>query len=174
MKINSPAGKAGTYAIQTATFGAPITAGGFTGNVVLADDGVAPNADGCTPLVNGARSPATSSLIDRGTCTFVAKAQAAQAAGATGLIVANNVAAGLPGMGGTDPSITIPCVGISQADGNSIKANLGAGVNVTFILDPEPQGGRRQRRPGADVRAESVPRAARRCLTSTSHCRRTR
>jgi hypothetical protein len=141
MKINSPAGKAGTYAIQTATFGAPITAGGFTGNVVLADDGVAPNADGCTPLVNGGAVSGNIVLIDRGTCTFVAKAQAAQAAGATGLIVANNVAAGLPGMGGTDPSITIPCVGISQADGNSIKANLGAGVNVTFILDPSLKAG---------------------------------
>jgi hypothetical protein len=71
----------------------------------------------------------------------VAKALAAQAAGATGLIVANNVAAGLPGMGGTDPSITIPCVGISQADGNAIKANLAGGVNVTMILDPSQKAG---------------------------------
>jgi hypothetical protein len=141
LKINTPGGIAGTYAVQTATFGAQLTLAGASGNVVLADDGVAPNSDGCTPLVNGGAILGNFALIDRGTCTFVAKAQAAQAAGATGLIVANNVAAGLPGMGGTDPSITIPCVGISQADGNLIKANLAGGVNVTMILDPALKAG---------------------------------
>jgi hypothetical protein len=139
--INSPGAIAGTYAVQTATFGAALTLAGASGNVVLADDGVAPNSDGCSPLVNGGAILGNFALIDRGTCTFVAKALAAQAAGATGLIVANNVAAGLPGMGGTDPSITIPCVGISQADGNAIKANLAGGVNVTMILDPSQKAG---------------------------------
>lgn len=141
MVINSPGVIAGTYNVQTATFGAALTLGGATGNVVLADDGVAPNSDGCTPLVNGGAILGNFALIDRGTCTFVAKAQAAQAAGATGLIVANNVAAGLPGMGGTDPSITIPCIGISQADGNAIKAQLAGGVNVTMKLDPTQKAG---------------------------------
>ena len=45
--INAPGVIAGTYAVQTATFGAALTLGGATGNVVLADDGVAPNSDGC-------------------------------------------------------------------------------------------------------------------------------
>ena len=139
--INSPGVIAGTYAVQTATFGAALTLGGATGNVVLADDGVAPNSDGCSPLVNGGALAGNFALIDRGTCTFVAKAQAAQAAGATGLIVANNVASGLPGMGGTDPSITIPCVGVSQATGNAIKAQLAGGVNVTMKLDPSLKAG---------------------------------
>src|SRR5439155_14199408 len=115
-----------------------------------------PNSDGCSPLVNGGALAGNFALIDRGTCTFVAKAQAAQAAGATGLIVANNVASGLPGMGGTDPSITIPCVGVSQATGNAIKAQLAGGVNVTMKLDPEPEGRSRQQRPRAHVRAQSV------------------
>jgi PA domain-containing protein/Big-like domain-containing protein/flagellar hook capping protein FlgD len=91
--------------------------------------------------VNGGAILGNFALIDRGTCTFVAKAQAAQAAGATGLIVANNVAAGLPGMGGADPTITIPCIGISQADGNAIKAQLAGGVNVTMKLDPTQKAG---------------------------------
>src|SRR6185436_126008 len=60
---------------------------------------------------------------------------AAQAAGATALIIANN-AAGIQPPGGVDPTITIPVLGITQADGNTIKANLGAGVNITLNLDP--------------------------------------
>ena len=48
-----------------------------------------------------------------------------------------NNAAGLPGMGGTDPTIVIPAIGITQADGNAIKAALlGGPVNVTMGLDP--------------------------------------
>ena len=36
-------------------------------------------------------------------------------------------------MGGTDPSITIPCFGLTQADGNAIKTALQSGtVNVTM------------------------------------------
>jgi hypothetical protein len=135
LKVNSPGVIAGTYTVQTASFGSAITLGGVTGNVVLAVDGVAPVNDGCEPLVNAGAIAGNFALIDRGLCTFVVKAQQAQAAGAIGLIVANN-AAGLPGMGGTDPSITIPCIGISQADGNAIKAQLGGGVNVTVKLDP--------------------------------------
>ena len=52
-------------------------------------------------------------LIDRGTCTFVIKVDSAQAAGAIGVIIANNAAAVAAGMGGTDPSIVIPSLGSS-------------------------------------------------------------
>ena len=135
MVINSPAGIAGTYAIATGTLGVPVTAGGVSGNVVLMDDGVAPGSDGCTALVNGAALAGNIALVDRGTCTFAVKALAAQAAGATAVLIANNVA-GLQPPGGADPSLTIPVVGISQADGNTIKANLLSGVNVTINLDP--------------------------------------
>ena len=134
MIINSPGGIAGTYTIVTGTLGVPVTAAGVTGNVVLMDDGVAPGSDGCTALVNGPALAGNIALVDRGTCTFAVKALAAQAAGATALLIANNVA-GLQPPGGVDPSLTIPCVGISQADGNTIKANLLGGVNVTINLD---------------------------------------
>ena len=46
-----------------------------------------------------------------------------------------NVATGLPGMGGTSSSIRIPSVGISQAHGDAIKAELFPGVNVKLLLD---------------------------------------
>jgi hypothetical protein len=91
--------------------------------------------DGCDAITNAAAIAGNIALIDRGNCTFVIKAAAAQAAGAIAVIIGNN-AAGLPPnpMGGSDPSITIPVVGISQADANTIKANL-PGVVVTIDQD---------------------------------------
>src|SRR5262249_40168314 len=93
-------------------------------------------ANGCAPLTNAGAIAGKIALIDRGTCTFVVKAANAQAAGAIAMVVADNVAGGPPaGLGGTDPTITIPSVRITLADGNTIKANLGAGVNATLGVD---------------------------------------
>ena len=137
--VNTPAGIAGEYTMTGAAFGAPITAGGVTADVVLVNDGAGTStSDACEqPFVNAADVAGKWALLDRGTCTFVVKAQAAQAAGAIGVIVCNN-AAGLPPnpMGGSDPTIVIPVVGISQADANTIKANLATGVNVTVKIHP--------------------------------------
>jgi hypothetical protein len=132
--VNSPAGIAGTYSANGASFGQPLSSIGLTGVVVLADDGSAPNSDACSPLVNGAQVSGKIAFIDRGTCTFASKAAKAQAAGAIGVIMANNVA-GAFSPGGADPTVTIPVVGISLADGNTIRAQLGAGVNATLKLD---------------------------------------
>ena len=58
----------------------------------------------------------------------------AQAVGAIAVLVANNAATGLPPMGGTDPTITIPSYGILQATGNDIRAQLAMPVAVTGSL----------------------------------------
>ena len=64
-------------------------------------------------------------LIDRGVCDFVVKVKNAQDAGAVGVILADNaVGSPPPGLGGTDPTITIPTVSITQADGATLKAAL--------------------------------------------------
>ena len=77
----------------------------------------------CQPFTVPAGSIA---LVDRGFCGFVVKAAQAQAAGASAMIVANN-APGTPiTMGGTDPTITIPSVMVSQANGATIRAGLPA------------------------------------------------
>lgn len=131
--INSPGGIAGTYDAQAAFFGPALDFTGVTGNVVLATDGTAPANDGCEALTNGGAISGNIALIDRGTCTFAQKVLNAQAAGATAVIIANNTT-GLPPMGGVEPTVTIPSVGISQADGTTIKNNL-PGVNVTLALD---------------------------------------
>jgi hypothetical protein len=132
MVVTAPGGIAGTYVANNAAFG-PQTFN-VSGNVVLVDDGVAPLSDGCTALVNAAAINGNIALIDRGVCAFVLKAQAAQAAGAIAVIIANN-AAGELAPGGADPSITIPVVGISLANGNLLKANL-PGVTLTLNQNP--------------------------------------
>lgn len=140
MIVNTPGGIAGAYPVATGTLGVPLTVAGVTGAVVLMEDAVGAINDGCEALVNGPALAGKIALVDRGTCTFAIKAAAAQAAGAIGLLIANN-AAGLQPPGGADPSLTIPVVGISQADGATLKANLGAGVNVTIGLDPALKAG---------------------------------
>lgn len=97
-------------------------------------DTAAPLADGCTAAATPANIAGKIAVIDRGTCTFTVKAKNAQDAGAKGVIIVNNSAAGLPGMGGTDATVTIPAVGISQAEGNAIKAALTAGKTVNINM----------------------------------------
>ncbi len=140
LRVNAPAGVAGTYEVGLAAFGPGLTSGGVTGDVAYATP-----ADGCA-AVSGVTGKIA--LVDRGTCTFVVKAKNAQDAGATAVIVANNAAGSPPpGLGGVDPTITIPTVSITQPDGNTLKANL-AGLNATLLLDmtvragADPAGGR--------------------------------
>jgi len=125
-----------TIPLGLADFGPTPTEVGVTGDIVLVDDGVGTVTDACEPLINAGAVSGNIALIDRGTCTFVSKAQAAQAAGAIAVIIANNVAGSTPiGLGGTDPTMTIPVVSVTLDDGNAIKAEL-PGVNVTLALDP--------------------------------------
>lgn len=64
-------------------------------------------------------------LVDRGVCGFAIKVKNAQNAGAIAVLVADNsVGTPPPGLGGTDPTITIPSVRITLTDGNAIKAQL--------------------------------------------------
>lgn len=140
-RVTAPAGIAGDYAYGTASFGAPASPSNFAGNVVLALDAVVPvtsatATDGCSPFDNAAAVAGNIALVDRGSCGFAVKAKNAQNAGASGLIVANNAAANPPpGMGGADPSVVIPSIMVTQANGASFKANL-PGVQVSFVIDP--------------------------------------
>jgi hypothetical protein len=127
LTIASPAGVAGTYLVGTASFGPPLNSPGVTGEVMPVVD-TAPNLGlACNPLsaANAAAVNGKIALVDRGTCTFVVKVKNAQNAGAIGVLVADNAAGSPPaGLGGTDPTITIPSVRITQADGNTLKVAL--------------------------------------------------
>ncbi|MFL6235499.1 MAG: PA domain-containing protein [Thermoanaerobaculia bacterium] len=133
--VNNPAAL-GTYRVGTATFGPVITAPGITGDVVVGLDpaNVAgpSTTDGCSAITNSLTGKVA--LLDRGTCGFVVKVKNAQNAGAIAVLIADNVAGSPPaGMSGVDPTITIPSVRISLANGNAIKSALGSGtVNVTL------------------------------------------
>ncbi len=131
---NSP-GFSGAFLFGPAGFGPQLDATGVTGDVVLADDGVAPGSDACTPLTNAVAGKIV--LLDRGVCAFTVKVKNAQDAGAIAVIAADNVAGSPPpGLGGADPTITIPSGRITLADGNALKAALGGGtVNVTMKVD---------------------------------------
>jgi hypothetical protein len=142
LKVNSPAPIAGSYRVGTADFGPPLSTSGVTANVVQAldpsDSAGVSTTDGCSPLTNAASVSGNVALIDRGNCTFVTKVKNAQDAGAMGVLIADNaVNSSPPGLGHSDPipTITIPSVGITQAVGNAIKAQLTSGVNATLFLD---------------------------------------
>lgn len=135
VKVLTPPAIAGTKQFGTAAFGTPITLLGapVTGTIVPAvdpADGAGPaTTDGCSAFTNAAAVAGNIALVERGTCGFVVKAKNAQNAGATGVIIYNNAAnaaAAPPGMAGVDPTVTIPSVSLSRADGLAIVANPGA------------------------------------------------
>ncbi|WP_442940308.1 M4 family metallopeptidase [Nocardioides sp. B-3] len=140
--INSPASIAKECEAGAASFGPQLDGTGVSGDVVPAvDNGRAlpdgtpspSTSDACTALTNASAVAGKVALLDRGTCAFTIKVKNARAAGATGVLVADNVEATPSGMSGVDPAITIPAVRIRLSDGNLIKSALPNGpVNVTM------------------------------------------
>jgi hypothetical protein len=131
---------AGTYPASGAAWGTPPTLAGLSGDLVAVDDGVigagtppGTLTDGCEPFDVPDGSIA---LVDRGFCGFVIKAANAQAAGASAIVVANNVAGAPITMGGADPSLTITGVMVSQADGATIRAG-GLPVGATIARNSD-------------------------------------
>ncbi len=123
--VSAPAGVAGTYKAFLADFGSALRKS-TSGSVVTANDagGLSPT-DGCEAL-QAADVSGRILLVDRGECTFVVKAANAQAAGAIGLIVANNTGGtDIAGLGGEDRTIKIPVLMISQNDGVLLKSATG-------------------------------------------------
>ncbi|HVF42471.1 MAG TPA: PA domain-containing protein [Pyrinomonadaceae bacterium] len=136
-RVNSPSNIAGNYAVGTADFGPRPTTAGTTANVSATSP-----PDGCSALTNAAAVSGRIALIDRGTCNFTVKVKNAQNAGAVGVIIVNNVASPLViQMGGGDPTINIPSLMVSLADGNSIRSQLSVAVNATLLYDASAPSG---------------------------------
>ncbi|HET6632500.1 MAG TPA: PA domain-containing protein [Rhodanobacteraceae bacterium] len=132
--IDAPAGLAGAHEVGLADFGPDVPASGIAGTLALVDDGVDAGSDGCSALPPGIVAGRIA-LIDRGTCDFTVKARNAQAAGAVAVLIADDVVENLRlplGMHGDATDITIPIYSITQALGQAIKAQLGAGVQATL------------------------------------------
>lgn len=144
LTVTSPASVAGDYLVGTASFGPALNSPGVTGEVAQVVD-TAPNTGlACTALstLNAAAVNGKIAVVDRGVCTFNVKAATLQAAGAIGMIVVDNVAGSPPaGLGGTDPTITIPSVRVTLADGSTLKTALAtrsrmhSGMNANLGLN---------------------------------------
>ncbi|HLA55387.1 MAG TPA: T9SS-dependent M36 family metallopeptidase [Flavobacterium sp.] len=120
----------------------PIAPASIESDLVLFDDGSADagttdNADACGPALNAAAINGHIAVIRRslaeelgGTpCPFIEKVKNAQNAGATGVIIVNNVApsdtvaAGI-NMSGADATVTIPAIAVTQAVGEALIARM--------------------------------------------------
>ncbi|MEZ4368692.1 MAG: M36 family metallopeptidase [Kofleriaceae bacterium] len=136
----SPGGD--TPAVGTAQFGP--TDFDVTGGVVVADDGTDTTSDGCEPLVGDVTGKIV--LVDRGQCTFKRKTVNAEAAGAIGLVVANNVVGGgTVGMAEGEPEgpTALPLLSIGTADGAALHARLADGpltARLTRVTGTERDG----------------------------------
>ncbi len=128
---NAPASVAGVYQAATSSGFGPQT-GMVTGQVIASD-----HIEACTPnpITNGAALSGNIALIDRGNCNFTEKVKNAQNVGAVAVIICNNIpGGGIFGMGGSDPTITIPSVMMSYEDCQTIRVEIGNGLNVTMNL----------------------------------------
>ena len=122
LEVHSPASLAGTYAVELAQFGPrPPRSDGLTADLACmrdaATDGSAFN--GCSAATQPEEVAGKIALVDRGECEFVVKVANAQAAGAVGVVVANNE--GPPfAMGGSDASLVIPSLMVGKTDGKRL------------------------------------------------------
>jgi hypothetical protein len=151
VEVIAPAAISRQYQFGTAAFGPPIGTPNVSGAVVAAEDpadvaGPATN-DGCSPFTNAAAIAGNIALIERGTCGFALKARNASEAGASAVMIYNNLAnAGLgpPGMA-TDPIngplVTVPSISLNRPDGLAIVGELGSGVTASIGLDPTIRAG---------------------------------
>jgi hypothetical protein len=115
---------------NAATFGAAVRTPNPLGQLatVAAQSGELGNACSAFDANNTMAVKGKVALISRGGCAFSQKVKNAQDAGAVGAVLYNNVA-GPVAPGGSDPTVTIPAVGISLADGQTLAAALMPVVN---------------------------------------------
>ena len=132
LHITAPAGIVGDYGAIEGDFSYQsrlADKGPITGGIVYLTDVNSTHlscvAASTTPNVSGKIA-----MLDRGTCNFTTKVKNAQTAGAIAVIVVQSSGAAT-GMSGTDTTIKIPAVMISQSDGATLKANL-TGLNGTL------------------------------------------
>jgi hypothetical protein len=128
LAINGPAAgnAAGNYNVGDAMFGPPLSATTVSGQLMPVVDQPDGTGFACAPLstanANSVRNNVA--LVDRGICAFAIKAKMVQDAGAIAMIVADSQPGDLAGMSGSDPTVVIPSVRITQADGKALKAVL--------------------------------------------------
>ena len=138
LTINTPPGLAGSYSAVPAAFGGAVPSTPLTADLVVAEDGTGDVNDICEAITNAGAISGNIAVIRRGGCNFTDKVLRAQNAGALAVIMVNNVAGNPITMGGTNGSITIPAVMVSQSDGNDIISAIQGGATVNGTLEDQP------------------------------------
>ncbi len=136
MTVIEPLSIAGDYQVGTASFGPVFNTLDLTRQVMpVVENGNLGLA--CNPFdaANKRFVKNRIAVVQRGVCSFVVKVKNAQDAGAVGVIVIDNVAGSPPAaLGGVDPTITIPSVRVTLADGitllNGMNFNIPSGRSV--------------------------------------------
>ena len=112
------------YLVEEADFTPPL----MTIPPIVAEVAQTSPLQACGPLENAEALAGRIALIERGNCNYTDKVLMAQASGAVGVIIVNNVTGTPVAMTGTPVlPIVIPCVMISQGDGFLLKARLLSG-----------------------------------------------
>jgi hypothetical protein len=153
VKSQSPAGAVPTTPYSPSTFGPAVPSTGNLGALATIATQAGELGPGCSPFnaANAAAVKGRVPIINRGGCTFAEKVKNAQNAGAVAVILANN-AGGTFTPGGADPTVTIPSVGITRADGDMLKAAVAAArpygsrtaagaVTASLGIDPNRKAG---------------------------------
>jgi len=155
LTVLSPSSVAGVMQVGTASFGPALSSPGTTGELMPVVDSGNSTGLACNALspANAAAVNGKIALVDRGVCAFTVKAKFVQNAGAIGVVVADNAAGSPPpGLGGADPSVTIPAVRVTLDDGIALKAALAKrsrlhsnvfvnlGVNLALRAGADSQG----------------------------------
>jgi PA domain len=139
LKIATPApGASGFYDYGAASFGPAIATPSSLGVLAVPKPVASPPGQGCAPFdaTDTATIAGKVAIIDRGTCGFVVKVKNAQNAGAIGVLIADNVEASISGLGGSDPTITIPAARITRGSGIALKAAVADAVKYGSRRSP--------------------------------------
>lgn len=139
LQVKSPAAIAGDYQVGTASFGPAFETVDLNRQVMpVVEDGGLGLA--CEPFdANNRRFVKNRiAVVFRGACAFTVKVKNAQDAGAVGVIVIDNTTTRpAAGLGGSDPSITIPAVRVTFDDGlallNGMNFNNPSGRSVNVL-----------------------------------------
>ena len=136
LTVNTPASIAGNYnAVQGAFSTNNLLNAPVTGTTIYFNDDIAGTTHlGCGVPANSIAGKIV--FINRGTCNFTQKVKDAQTAGAIAVIMIDDVVETPIVMGGTDNTITIPAVMISEADGANLTAQISSGESVTLNSSP--------------------------------------
>lgn len=127
LKATAPTGVLPVISYAASAFGPTVPAVSSLGALVTLATQAGETGPGCDTFnaANAAAVRGKVPIINRGVCGFAVKVKNAQNAGAVGVLLANNVAGDFA-PGGTDPTITIPSFGITQAAANTLRAAVEA------------------------------------------------